>query len=408
MNTDPLQAADPGPSRAPAGRSHLVWILLALGLALSGGLVLRGRALPVATTPVPPVVPVVRVEREDLAREVVVEAELRPFQEVDLHAKVAGYLESITVDIGDRVKAGQLLAVLDVPELADDLRRAEAMTRRCAEEVSRAEAARDAVHLPFERLRSVEQSHSNLVARQELDLAEANDRAAASTLAAARAQAEVADAELAKLRTMQRYARILAPFDGVVTRRFADPGALIQAGTTSATQAQPVVRISDAHRLRLSFPLSVAHVDSLRVGDPVEIRLTGSGRQQAGVVARTAGKVDPGTRKMEVEVDVPNEDLALIPGTYASVRLRLDRRARALVVPTEAVARGHGATVLAVDARHLLVERTVKLGLETAAKVEVLAGLAEGDLVLVGNRSRLRPGQEVDPRPAPTPNPQEP
>jgi RND family efflux transporter MFP subunit len=183
-----------------------------------------------------PVVAVAKVNREDLYKEITIPAEFRPYNEVDVHAKVSGFVQRINVDIGDRVTAGQLLAVLEIPELGDELDHAIA-TQKCA-----AADYRDA-HLAFSRLLAVNREHPNLIAQQDLDTADAKDATAEGALAAAKADVE-------RYRTLVGYTRITAPFGGVITKRYADPGALIQAGTASQTQAMPLVRLSDNNRLQ--------------------------------------------------------------------------------------------------------------------------------------------------------------
>jgi RND family efflux transporter MFP subunit len=346
-----------------------------------------------------PQVAVCQVTREDLAEELVCDAELRPYQEVEIHAKVAGYLENITVDIGDRVQTGQLLATIEVPELADDIQRAKAAVTRNEQEVSRAQAAYEEAHLIYMRLAAVDKAQPNLIAQQELDAALEKDRSTASALAAAKAEVDVSQAEISKLETMRKYCRIVAPFSGVITRRYADPGALIQAGISSSTQAMPLVRLSQINRLRLDIPVSVQYVSHINVGDPTEIHVESCDKTLSGTIARSTRKVDTATRKMEVEVDVPNDKLDLIPGMYASVTLKVNHRDKTLAVPVEAVSRQKSATVFVVNKERKLEERIVSLGLETPHKLEVLSGLAENELVMIGSRTQLKPGQQVQPKP---------
>jgi RND family efflux transporter MFP subunit len=341
---------------------------------------------------------VAKVQREDLSEELACEADLRPYQEIDLHAKVAGYLQSIAVDIGDQVEAGRLLATIEIPELQDDINGAVAAQKRSQQEVARTEAAYEEAHVAFNRLSAVNTAQPNLVAEQELDVARARDRTTASALAAAKAQVEVAGAEMDKLQTMHKYCRITAPFSGVITKRYADPGALIQAGTSSSTQTLPLVRLSQNDRLRLDIPVSVSYVSKIKLGQPVEIRVDSAGQVFTGNIARTNRKVDTATRSMEVEVDVPNSDLKLIPGMYASVLLRLDHREKTLTVPIQAVSRQQSCSVFVVDNQNRIEERTIRIGLETPQKLEVLAGVSENDLVLLGSRARFKPGELVEPK----------
>lgn len=330
-----------------------------------------------------PVIGVAPVVRETLGRDVTMQAEFKPYQEVDLHAKVAGYLKTMRVDIGDRVKAGDLLAVLEVPELQGDLTKAEATAKR-------AEANYRESHANFTRLQAVNKAQSNLVSQQDLDAAEAKDAAGAAAIAEARSDME-------KFRTLESYTRITAPFDGVITKRFADAGALIQAGISSSTQAMPLVRLSQNNRLRLVVPVSMSAAASVKVGDPVEMNI-GSSRRMNGKVARLSGRIATETRTMLAEVDVPNDDLQLIPGMYVAVTLKVDRREQVLTIPVESVSGAKHPTVYVVGQGQQLEEREVRLGVETPTRFEVLSGLREGELVMVGNRAQVRIGQKVSPK----------
>jgi RND family efflux transporter MFP subunit len=395
--------ASPSQFRLPALFKRLDWragcvLLLAL-IAISVWRATTSHAKPGVVSTHAPQVAVARVTRENLTQELPAYAELRPFEEVDLHAKIAGYLESINVDIGDRVEAGQLLATIEVPELADDLQRANAALARNQQEVARAQAAYEEAHLVYSRLAAVDKAQPNLIAQQELDAAVEKDRTAESALAAAKAEVDVSRAEISKLETMRKYCRIVAPFSGVITRRYADPGALIQAGISSSTQSLPLVRLSQNNRLRLDIPVSVSYVSRIELGDPVEIRVESCEKSFTGSVARSTRKVDTATRTMDVEVDVRNDDLKLIPGMYAYVTLRIDHRDKALAVPVEAVSRQKDATVFVVNNEHKIEQRIVGVGLETPEKLEVLSGLTENELVMIGSRMQVKPGQLVEPRP---------
>jgi RND family efflux transporter MFP subunit len=395
----PAQVVPPQNSK-PAWKDWRVWIIVGLAvISIPTYRAVRVKAAVRAATEAgsTPTVAVDRVRREDVTQDLVCEAELRPFQEIDVHAKVAGYVVTLPVDIGDQVTNGQLLAQLEIPELQDELEGARAAHKRNIEDVSRCEASYDDAHLVYQRLARVRETDAALVAAQDLDSAHAKDLAAASTLSAAKAQVEVSNAELNRLRTLVDYSRITAPFPGVITKRYADTGALIQAGTSSSTQTLPVVRLSQNDLLRLSIPLSVSYVSKVHTGDPVEIRVDAMGVALTGRIARTSGKVDAGTKTMETEVDVPNKDLKLIPGVWAVARLRLDHRDKVLTVPVLAVSREEPYSVFVVDKESKIEERKIKVGLETAERFEVLDGVRENDLVLVGNRAQVRPGQRVKP-----------
>jgi len=377
----------------------LGWKVGVAAAAVVAGLIsLRGsgttsRSGPGATAPVPVVA--VKIAREDLSRDQTFEAEFRPYQEIEIYAKVSGFVDSLTVDVGDVVSAGQLLATLEIPELRDDLKHASAVEQRSQAEVKRARATYEDAHLAFSRLQAVYRATPTLVAQQDIDQAESRDRGAEAGLAAAREQVEVAQADIKKLETMLGYSRIVAPFTGVITKRYTDPGALIHAGTSGSA---PLLRLSENDRLRLVFPVSVSYVSHIGVGDPVAVRIPSLGTNFSGRISRFTRKVETSTRTMDVEVDVPNPDLKLIPGIYASVDLKVENRKNALSVPVEAVSRQKIPTVFVINKDSQVEERVVKLGVETSTKLEVLSGLVEDDLVMIGNRSQVRPGQKVQAR----------
>ena len=345
-----------------------------------------------------PNVAVARVSREDLAEHLAVEAEFRPFQEIDLHANVAGFVKSMNVDIGDRVQAGQLLATLEVPELKEDLERAEAQALRSEKETNRAAATYEDAHLAFTRLTTVNQSRPNLIAQQDLDTAQARDRVGEAALSVARQEVAVSRAEVNKLRAMADYCKVTAPFAGVITKRYADEGSLIQGGVSPTSAAMPLVRLSQNDRLRLVFPVSVPYVGHINIGDPVEIRIAALGKTISGKISRFARKVESATRTMETEVDVPNANLALTPGIYAIANLKLNHREKVLTIPAGAISNHKAPTVFVLNHDNEIVERPVKLGLETPDKFEVLDGLQENELVMLGSRAQVKPGQKVEPR----------
>jgi RND family efflux transporter MFP subunit len=329
-------------------------------------------------------VAVAKADREDLFQEVTIPAEFRPYEEVDLHAKVSGYVQEMKVDFGDRVKAGQLLATLEIPELQDDLNHALAAEQRAVADYKD-------MHLAYTRLVAVNTAHPNLVAQQEVDAAEARDLAAGANVTAARA-------DIDRYQAWVNYSQITAPFDGVITMRYADPGAFIQAGSAGSA-AKSLLQVSDNYRLRLDFPVSVAYVKDIHLGDLVSVRVESlNHRTFSGVISRFTDQVNNDTRTMMTEIEVTNQDLELVPGMYAKVVLKTERHPQALAVPIEAVANGTPPVVYVVNDNHQLEQRKVTLGLETLDKYEILEGLHEGDLVVIGNHSEVQAGQKVEPQ----------
>jgi RND family efflux transporter MFP subunit len=218
-------------------------------------------------------------------------------------------------------------------------------------------------------------------------------------LAGAKQQLEMAQANQKQYTALSNYTHITAPFAGVITNRYADTGALIAAGTSSSTQAIPVVRLAQISVLRLVLPIPESMAGQIRLGQVVKVRVQALNRDFEGKVSRFADALDSQTRTMETEIDVNNRDGTLMPGMYTETQVSLRQNKDALTVPLEAVNRnGDDATVLAVNAQNVVEERHVRLGLEDESRVEVISGLAEGDRVVIGNRSSFRNGQKIQPR----------
>jgi RND family efflux transporter MFP subunit len=363
-----------------------------------------------------PTVAAAKAVFQDLSRNVVLTAEFIPFQEVDVMAKVSGYVKEIRVDVGDHVRLGETLATLEIPEMQDDIARAQATIEQAEadvtgarDEVRRAESSHDIAHLSYQRLAGVVKERPGLVAQQEIDdahsrdlVAEAQLSGANSKLAAALQKVSVTRAELARVKTMLAYTQVTAPFAGVITKRYANTGSMIQAGTASQTQAMPVVRLSENSLLRLILPVPESNVSLVRVGQVLTVRVPTLNRSFPGKVARFTDRVQLSTRTMDTEVDVANPNFTLIPGMYAEVDFTTESRANALTIPVSAVDVNEGnataGKILAISSDGVLEARDISLGLQTADCFEVRSGLKSGDLVVTGNRASLRAGQRVRPK----------
>jgi len=353
------------------------------------------------------------LQTRPMAQHLTLSSELVPFQEIDVYAKEAGYVKELLVDYGTHVRKGQLMAVLEIPELEAQLQQDQAAIRAQADEVTRAQhevgrvkAQHDALHLQYDRLAGVAKSKPGLVAQQEVDDAQGKDLAAEAQLdaaqgayQAAQSQLVVAKAKLTHDQALYDYSRITAPFSGVVTQRYANLGALMQAGTTS-TQATPLVRLSQEDLFRLVIPVPESYVKYIRVGDPVEVRVPSLGRSFQGKVTRFSVEVNGSTRTMHTEVDIPNASGQLVPGAYAEAVLTLNQRGDALVLPLQAIDHeGDRTSVDIVTPDDRVEARQVTLGMQTPNYAEVLTGLQAGDRVVVSDRTALKPGQQVKPQP---------
>lgn len=358
-------------------------------------------------------VAVALVKPSPIVNSLILSGAFQPYQEVDVHAKVAGYIRQIFVDVGDKVKEGQVLAVLEVPELKAQILGAEATIehsqnaiRRAQSEITQAESAHSAAHFAYIRLKQASEARQGLIAEQELEDAQDKDQEAEAqvenanaSLAEAESQLSISKASSKQLAAMEAYTQITAPFDGVITKRYADTGSLIQAGTASDTQAMPVVQLAEWSRLRLVVPVPESDASQIRLGSVVRVHVAALGRDFQGRVARFSDALDQQTRTMHTEIDVENRDGTVVDGMYAEVNLTLSKKDAALTIPIQAVKREtSGASVLMVDKDGRIRERQVKLGVEGSNRVEILSGLSEKDQVVIGNRSEFRLGEKVQPR----------
>ena len=394
------------PEWGPRVGLFLVVVLLAL-LPSCGRVRAKGNAQAAET------VAVAKVARQTLERTITLSAELVPFQDIEVYAKESGYVKKLYVDYGSRVKEGQLMAILEIPELEAQLQEDQGDVKNATDEVSRAqhmlkryEAMYKAVHLEFTRLNGVFVSKPGLVAQQEVDDAQGKDLAEASQVDAGEAAFEAAQGKLAASQSklvhdqaLFAYARITAPFAGVVTERYANFGTLMQAGIGSSTQALPLVRLSQDNLFRLVIPVPESDVAYIRVGDTVELRVPSLNRVVPGKVARFSVDVRADTRTMHTEVDVPNPDRILIPGVYAEATLTLEKKINVYALPLQAVTViGSQGSVYIVNSADEIESRQLKLGMRTPTEIEIESGVQEGDQVVTSDRSQLKVGQKVQPQ----------
>jgi RND family efflux transporter MFP subunit len=365
-------------------------------------------------TPSETVAAVVKVTRGMQGTPLVIAGAFKPFQDVDVHAKVAGYIKKIYVDVGSRVTEGQTLAVLEVPELAAQLAAADAAVGRSKEEIARLQSELQgvksthvAVHAMYVRLSQAAQQRQGLVAQQEVDDAQAKDLGSAAQVASAEAALSAAEQALAVAQANQKqyqalsdYTRITAPYAGVVTTRYADTGSLIAAGTSESSQAEPVVRLAQISVLRLVLPIPESVASTIRLGDPIKVRVQALNQDYVGKVARFADALNPDTRTMHTEIDFQNTDGKLMPGMYVTATVPMTGKENALTVPLEAVEikDNNEGTVLLVNPQNTLEERKVSLGVQGSTRIEIVAGLKEGDEVVVGSRNEYRNGMKVQPK----------
>ena len=359
-----------------------------------------------------PIVAASRAVRMDMRNDVTLTAELEPYYEVDVMAKEAGYIRHMLVDIGDHVRAGQLLCVLEIPELQDDLQRAKADVQTATavqsaaeQDRKRAMAAEAIAHLSYTRILDVSKKEPGLVPLQEVDVAHSRDLEAEAQVASAEQNVQASISRLQAAKSVLdheialfAYTKIVSPLNGVVTQRFASDGAMIQAGTSSSTQAMPVVHVAQDDVLRLMLPVPEAYVGTIHNGQPVSITLPALNRSFSGKVTRFADRVQASTRTMTAEVDLKNTTRDLIPGMYAQVQLNLADAPDAVAVPVAAVdGTGKECKVYVVDSAGLVHVRAVETGIQNPQFVQVVSGIQPGEGVILGSHSGLQDGQKVQP-----------
>jgi membrane fusion protein, multidrug efflux system len=313
-----------------------------------------------------PRVRVASVKRAPGVRHLVLQGEARPFFEVTLYAKVAGFLHDLKVDKGDRVRKNQLIATVTAPELDQQYNAALADARN-----KRINAKRLTALAP-----------SGVVSAQELELGQAS--------------ADVADANQGALETQRGYRVIRAPFDGVVTARFADPGTLIQSAANGQSGAVPIVAISKGDQLRVYIYVDQASAPFVRDGDTVVVRVPERpGWSRTAKVTRTSGELSPKTRTMQTEVDIDNADGAILPGSYVEVTLSVEVPAL-LEMPAEAlVMRGEKTQAALVDGDQHVHFKPVVVANDDGQVVHLVSGLNDGDRVALNMGADVEDGSPL-------------
>jgi RND family efflux transporter MFP subunit len=359
-----------------------------------------------------PTARIAAAQRGNISRVLSLAGQFQPYQAVDVHPKVSGYMKKINVDIGDIIRQGQTLAVLEVPELKAQLQQTvfgiaqskEEITR-AQHEISSAEATHAALQSAYERLREAAQGRPGVIAQQELDDAQAKDLSsqaqvdsAKAAMAGAQQHMGSTQADNQRVQALHDYTNVVAPISGIVVWRYADTGALIQGGTNSNSQNLPIVRLSQSTLLRLRLPVPENDVRYVREGDQVTVRVDAIDRSLMGKVVRFTRDIDSETRSMETEVDVENKDLSIAPGMYANAMLRLAHVENVVTVPLEALMIQGGRQVAYVlDNNNRVHIRPVIVGIEGSKLAEIKNGLQAGDRLIVGGQDKYQEGEIVSP-----------
>ena len=352
-----------------------------------------------------PRVDVTRIGRSTPNSELELPGNIEPTQEAPVLARADGYLARRLVDIGDRVRAGQEIAEIDAPELEQQVMQAKATVQQVQASLEQAQANLQQGKADMELARVTASRTAALlekgaVSRQEDDqnqaqykVKQANLQALEKAIQVQRSNLSAAQAGQARLEKMQSYRIVRAPFDGVITQRNVDTGALVTSGTTL------LYRIAQTATLRTYINVPQAFADAVHPGQPATLTASNlPGRRFSGTVARTANALDPATRTLLVEIHVPNAANLLMPGMYARVGLSTNRKEAPLLVPGEAlVIRSNGAQVAVVGPDHIVHLRKVEVGRDFGDRMEIVAGLDEGAMVILNPGDAVQEGETVDP-----------
>jgi len=352
------------------------------------------------------------VQRGNIDQVLTLAGQFQPYQTVDVHPKVSGFIRHIYVDIGDRVHQGETLAVLEVPELkaqlsgtVSEVARSGDEIVRAQHEVKRAESTYSAIHADYDRLLQTSQAQPGLVAQQELDDAQAKDLSSAAEVDAAKAALagaqkgmEVSKSDNERVSAIEDYTNVVAPLDGVIIWRYADTGALIQSGVSSNNQDLPIVKLAQSGVMRLRLPIPESYVRYVRIGDTVKVRVDALGRSFTGTIVRFTRELNFETRTMETEVDVANKDLTIDSGMYANALLRLNHVDNVLTVPAGAIVlHGDQNQVYVLNSNNRVHIRNVQVGIRGNQLAEIQSGLNPGDRVILAAQSKYAENEAVTP-----------
>lgn len=332
-------------------------------------------------------VPVARVELTDLQQELELPGEFRPFQEVDIDTKVKGYIKSLPVDVGTRVLTGDLLARLEVPEAEENLHKSAAAVERTKNRAAQSQALADDAKEMFERLAGVGKERPDLVAQQDLDQAKAKSDAATAAAIADRSAVIEAEAQLREWHDIVGYEKITAPFAGVITKLYANLGALVGDGGNRGDHSNSsVMHIAQLDRLRLVIKIPESAVPVVHEGSLVSVSIPALKRNAELIISRMSHDIDVSTRTMHVEVDYPNADTTVTPGLFADIKLPIAKHTHVVAVPVQALSarKEEKAKVYVLRGDGTIEPRAVTLGIVTATQAEISEGVKPNEMVVMG------------------------
>jgi RND family efflux transporter MFP subunit len=343
-----------------------------------------------------PLVTVVEPIQKPAVRYVTLPASVEAYEKATLYAKVAGYLKWIKVDKGDLVRKGDILAFIEIPEMTKDYQRAQAAVQEAQASYERAQANAVLKELTFKRLDGIRKSQPEVISQQEVDVAKAEHEVARGEVQLAKARIALARSEVERVEVLMGYANIRAPYDGVVTDRFVDPGAMMQSATSSTGNVAPLVAVAHIDKVRVYVYVAEPDVSYVRPGDPVRVELDAlPGKEFRGTVTRFATVLDPQTRTMKTEIDLANARHLIRPGMYGKAIIELSRESRALFLPTQSVHQdGEGNKYVYIVAQGRIQKAPVETGLDDGKLIQV-KGLRGDEIVVLTATQSLQEGLAV-------------
>ncbi len=370
----------------------LVW--LGLRARSHSGVSKRGTAVAAAVVDQLPVVTVVQPVEKPAVLLTTLPATVEALDQATLYAKVSGYVQWIKVDKGDRVRKGDVLALLEVPEVDKQYQSVLASVQQAQAEEERAQADASLKQVTYKRLADVRRSNPDVLPQQDVDAARAAYEVAQGDAKLAKAKVELARAEVARLEALRQFAKITAPYDGVVTARFVDPGALIQQGTNST--GTPVLTIASIDTVRVYVYVPEANVSYVDRGKSAMVLLNAlPGKGFPGKITRFANALDPQTRTMKTEIDLPNPGHRILPGMYGTAELKLGAESGALFIPDPTIHRDAAGRPFVYTVEQGRIRKVpVETGLDDGSMIQV-RGLRSDETVVLSGTASLQEGLSV-------------
>lgn len=371
---------------APPRKALMIIALVLLILLVAGAVTLIGRetherALAKETErSTIPTVAIVHPLAETPDEELVLPGSLQAFEDSPIYARTSGYLVRWYKDIGSRVKEGELLATIDTPEVDQELNQTRAARQQIVAQL-------DLARISAERWENLRKSDS--VSAQEADQQTSGYKQAQANLASA-------DANVRRLEQLENFKRVYAPFSGVITKRNVDPGALINAG--AGTAGRELFDIARVDPLRVFTSVPQAYAPFIKVGGQTTVTLQEyPGQKFTARIARTAESIDPTTRTLLTEVDVPNKDGRLLPGSFGEVHFAVGSNVNKVTVPVNAMLfRSEGPRLAVVDGKGRIQLRPINIGRDYGTSLEILGGVSTEDRIVINPPDSLEEGQQVN------------